>query len=328
MKVNKVNKVFDPDTVTAPTRWLVQGMFALGDAVVVAAQPAVGKSFFVEDLATSIAYGKPFLDFDVAGGDVLIVDEDTPTETLERRLSKFGKFHNCDRQHNIYLHSNEGYSMDNGSLVGLVNGYKNLRLTVLDCLVSISGASDLDKTLDLQCLTSFLQRVKRDDMVIVINHHISTKKTITPEQAMTCANPQALLMNNTRIASASDALYILASPDTDGVLKTLFIRPVSRRITLPVKMFSAKFAEEDTTMRFSYGEPLDIEKNLDRDEQRVLSLFDMDEQLTVQATLQKVQKLYSEKTLRDLLHSLEDKGHLELIARTGKGGRLVYERIL
>jgi len=327
-KSKSKSRIFIPDASLKPTRWLVQGLFALGDTVIVAAQPAVGKSFFVEALATSVAYDKPFLNYDVAGGNVLIVDEDTPTSTLTNRLTKFAKFYKNDRPYNVYLHSKEGYQMDNGSLAKLVSGYEDLRLVVIDCLVSISGKADLDRTIDMKCLTSFLQDISREDMVIIINHHISTKKTITPEEAMTCGNPQALLMNNTRIASASDALYILASPDVDGVLKTLLVRPISRRITLPVKMFSARFIEENTSMHFHYGEPLDIKKSLSRDEQRVLSLFESGEQLTVKAALQRATQWYSDKTLREMLHSLEDKGYLQFVKREGKGGRLFYERIL
>jgi len=326
--MNIPDNVFTPSNQAQSTQWLVKGMLALGDNVIVAAQPAVGKSFFVEGLAVSVAYGQPFLNLDVTGGDVLIIDEDTPTETLTRRLSKFSRFHGPDRKHTIYLHSQEGNSMDNGSLVKVVNSYEHLRLVVIDCLVSVSGRTDLDKTLDMRGLTDFIHNVRRDDMTVIINHHISTKKTFTPEQAMTCANPQALLMNNTRIASASDAMFILASPDTDGILRTLLVRPVSRRITIPIKMFSAQFTEDDDSMHFKYGEPLDIKKSLDKNEQRVLSLFELDEQLTVRDALQRAAGLYSDGTLREVLHSLEDKGRIQLAQREGRGGRLVYKRLL
>lgn len=322
------NNVFMPDTIQKPTRWLVKGLFALGDQAVVAAQPAVGKSFFVEALATSVAYNKPFLGFEVTGGNVLIIDEDTPTATLVNRLSKFDKAYDGQRPHDIYLHSKEGYEMDNGSLVKLVNSYKDLRLVIVDCLVSISGKADLDRTIDLKCLTNFMQGVSRDNMTVIINHHISTKKVITPEYAMSCGNPQALLMNNTRIASASDALYILASPDNDGTLTTLLVRPVSRRITLTVKSFMAKFTETDTTMNFSYGEQVDIKKGLGRDEKRVKALLDPGKRLTVKDILFESEQLFSDKTMREILHSLEDKGHVRLVKRTGKGGKLVYERIV
>lgn len=322
------NHIFQPDESSNSTRWLVQGMFPLGDTIIIAAQPSVGKSFFVEALATSIAFDTPFLNFGVTGGHVLLVDEDTPSDRVKSRLAKYSYGHKSKSPYNIYLHSKEGHSIDDGSLVKLIEGYKDLRLTIIDCLVSVSGKADLDRTIDMKYLTSFIQAVSRNDMTIIINHHISTKKAIIPELAMTCANPQALLMNNTRIVSASDSLYILASPDTDGILRTLLVRPVSRRVTLPTKIFSARLTEDDTTIDLSYGEPLDFNKNLNRNERRLLELINLGEEMTVKDIWVKAKMFYSDKTLREVLHSLEDKKYMELFARKGKGGSLYYKRIL
>ena len=145
---------------------------------------------------------------------------------------------------------------------------------------------------------------------------------------MTCSNPQALLMNNTRITSASDAIYIMASPDVDGVLKTLLVRPVSRRVTLPIKPFTSNLVETDSCMHFDYAGVLEVNKSLSKNEERALDLFELGEDLTVNSALQRAAQLFSDKTMRELLHSLEDKGYLKLVKRIGKGGRLQYQRIM
>jgi len=81
-------------------------------------------------------------------------------------------------------------------------------------------------------------------------------------------------------------------------------------------------------MSFSYGEQVDIKKGLDRDEKRAKALLNAGEQMTVKEILAESEQLFGDKTMREVLHSLEDKGHVRLVKREGKGGRLVYERII
>lgn len=323
----EINDIFVPTSNIRPIKWLVQGLIPLGGYALIASQPAVGKSFFVEALGISIAYDEPFLDiFEVTGGNVLIVDEDTESEALTRRLTKYSNFYNKVRPYDLHVCSKQGYSMDNNSLTNLVNNHSNLRLVIIDCLVSVVGGADIDRTIDVKCLTRFLQNIAHEDMTVIINHHISAKRMVEPEYIMTCQNPQALLMNNTRIVSASDSLYLLASPDTDGTLKTLMIRPVPRRTTLRVKPFSTILIEKDSTMNFEFEKTFDAKKILDKNEKRVLSIIEDEENVSVLDVLNRVAKLFSEQTLREVLHSLENKEYLELIKRTGKGGKLVYRK--
>ena len=322
---------FTPDSTSKQTEWLVRGLFVKSHWCVVAAHPSCGKSFFVEALAMAVINDKPFLGLDVNGGDVLIIDEDTPTDVLNARLSKFARHYSASEpKHELFVHSKEGLSMDDGSMADVVNSYQNIRLLIIDCLVSASGRSDLDKTRDIKFIDDFKSRVHGDnsDMTVIINHHISTKAQMTPEYAMTCENPQSLVMNNTRIVSMSDTVYILASPDNDGILKTLLVRPVARRNMIPAKPFTASLTETDAQMFFDYGEVLELGHALSVNDTRALAVFEMGEALTVAAAMARATQYFSDKTMREALHTLEDKGYLQFKMREGKGGRLVYERIM
>ena len=52
----------------------------------------VGKSFLAEYLAVCFVYGHKFLRRKIEPHNVLLIDQDTPTDTLERRLRAFGRY--------------------------------------------------------------------------------------------------------------------------------------------------------------------------------------------------------------------------------------------
>jgi len=319
------DNVFTPNLKQEPTKWLVEGLMPLGDVGIVASQPGVGKSFLLEDLAVSVAYSKKFLGFDTRRGNVLIIDEDTPKDTLDRRLSKFSNSCPLENRHTIYCHSKEGHSLK--TIPKLIDSYSELKLIIIDCLVSVTGEIDIDKTAHAAGIGNFMQDIKRQDRTVLISHHVSTHSDLSIEQAMTCFNPQGLVMNNTRIVSSCDSLYLLASPDKDGILSTLFVRPVARRTTLTTGIFTTTLFEDSDTMHLDYGKAIDVKAELGKDENRALSLFEeIGNRLTVREALGKSAQYFSDYTLREHLHSLEDKGYLEVAKREAKG-KLVYERI-
>ncbi len=69
--------------------WLIDGLCRQGDIVLVTAQPKVGKSAFVLNLALAVAMGKPFLGHQTKQTAVLLIDYDKHGETL-RRLKHLG----------------------------------------------------------------------------------------------------------------------------------------------------------------------------------------------------------------------------------------------
>jgi len=83
----------------------------------VIAPPKAGKSWFVLDLALSVATGRPWLEFDTTPGRVLVLDNELHPPTLSHRLDKVADareipredYDDCDR---VFLDTCRGKGLD------------------------------------------------------------------------------------------------------------------------------------------------------------------------------------------------------------------------
>ena len=72
------------------TEWMVHGLIPKGHVVLLIGQPHSMKSWLAEHLGLCIASGSRFLnEFRVEAGSVIMIDEDTPSDTLDERLDRF-----------------------------------------------------------------------------------------------------------------------------------------------------------------------------------------------------------------------------------------------
>jgi hypothetical protein len=67
---------------------VIHGLLRQGETMNVISSPKVGKSWLVTDLALSLATGRPWLGFDTAAGDVLIIDNELHGETIAGRIPR------------------------------------------------------------------------------------------------------------------------------------------------------------------------------------------------------------------------------------------------
>ena len=327
--------IFTPDTNHNNVKWLVKDLIPLGQVALAIAKPSAGKSFIVESLAVSVAHNRPFLGFDTKHGNVLIIDEDTPTDTINRRLTKF--VNACENEkdeedkkepnHTIFLKSMEGNTIKD--IPKIIDCYPNLKLVVIDCLVSVTGGDiDLDKTLHATSVGNFMQSIKRKDRTVIITHHITSKSLLSAEEIINSPSPQGLAMNYTRIISSCDTLYVFASPEGNGKLESIVIRPVSRRTTIGVKTFTALLNEDKDAMSFEYSGIVNLKAKLTKEETVAINFFEyIGAELTVKEVIIKGAEYFSPEIARKTLKILEDKEYLEMIRRKGKGGNIVYKRI-
>jgi len=323
------DNIFRPESVTlSKTKYLVDGLFPLGNNALLAAQPGVGKSFWLEALAVEITCNEPFMGRQSMGGNVLLIDEDTPTDDLDERLARL--FAGRTPKFNLYKHSQEGHTME--TIPALIDRYKDLRLIIIECLVSICDGKDIDNTTSAGKIGNFINSIKKNDRVVITSHHITTHNNLSVGDIMTKPNPQGLVMNNTRIVSSCDTLFLAASHETgqDTDLETLYVRPVSRRKTIPMKAFSTKLVPEKNEipslksfLHFEYGKEINW-KELSKAEKRILSLFDDEEIMTVQKTFTKSGQFFSLDVLRPILSNLEEKGYIQLLDKKGAKGALLY----
>jgi hypothetical protein len=136
---------FSPLDLTSdppPVRWLVDGIFCLGDVNLLLGEPGIGKSWLSMDLAVAIVQGRPWLGRNVAQGRVLYVDEENSVDLVYDRLKKLG-LTMADAPNLRYL-SNEGILLDRQAdkLVDEALDYQP-NLIVLDALTRFhSGDED------------------------------------------------------------------------------------------------------------------------------------------------------------------------------------------
>jgi len=325
----EANGLFIPEEAEERTSWLVKDFIPLGGYCLFASQPGVGKSYLLEALAVDVAYGRSFLGMDTLGGDVLLVDEDSDPPVARARLARFC---GSDKpKHQLFVWIGEGFRITDGQTHGLKSlirrpAYKNVKLVIIDSLAGVvGGKSNLDNTKDSSAITEFLMELCSPDRAIVVVHHISTKHNLSVSEAMTCDNPDRLVMNNTRLVSSSQGYYVLASPTKGGKLEELFVRPVMRRVLLG-KPFSASLCENGSGDYFKLNGAVfqTASGDLGKSERRILSEFPLDGETTVKSLDDQMDGFFHTNTLRTHLDALEDKGYIEVVAKHGKGGTHYY----
>lgn len=246
-------EVFDFNCDIPETKWLVKDLIPLGQLVISVAQSGSGKSFYGEALATSIVYNKLFLGHATHDGDVLIIDQDTPTETLNYRLKRFGAEYGGNPKHKLFVSSMKNLSLTDGTLINTIKDHPSVVFVLIDSLHSIFGNLNPDSTKDMNKLAEFKQVCVHPNITVMFNHHISEKVTLTADEFMTC-EPRKLPMGSSTINQQADTYYILATPDTNGTLTSLYVRPVAKRVSIPSKTFITRFVDGNTnTAIFEYS---------------------------------------------------------------------------
>ena len=240
------SELFDYTGESPKLEWCIDKLVPWGQLVFNVAQSHSGKSWYGEAIATCIAYGQPFLGLKTIEGDVLIIDQDTPVETLKRRLRRFGKYYGTTPKHKVYLLAMQNLCLRDGSLQAAVLDHPKTAFVLIDSLHAVCPGIDPDNTRDMMGnITKFKQTCLRPNCTIMFNHHISEKLDLSPNDLMTC-NPHKLAMGNSSIIQQADAYYIIAqSQNMNGRLTKVSVRPVSKRDTIPIEPFTITLHDDD-----------------------------------------------------------------------------------
>jgi len=276
----------------------------------VLAQAGVGKSLLVEYLAVCIVFGVSFCGFKTVEGDVLIIDQDTPTDVLQRRLLRFGQALELEPKHQLFVKSMSGYSLSNGTLATLINDYPTVRLVVIDSLHSVCDKLNPNYTSDMNRWSILKEKCLQPEMSILVNHHISQKWELSVEALMN-GDANKLAMGNSTIIQQADTYYIVGARAEEGRTKLMYLRPVSKRVSIPTNPIVLKMIESEQ------GEMLDYEgryePDLDEVEYDVMTLFaEQDIERTVKEAYDAMGQKHGIVTVRKALASLEVKGKLRL----------------
>ncbi len=309
-----VNKAFDfKKTLTKP-RWLVEELIPLGHFICLYSQSGVGKSFVAEGLAVTIVHAQQFLGRPTVEGDVLLIDQDTPRDVLERRLKMFSRGLGSSPKHSLYVHSQEDLSLaydqpgSTSSLVNVIQKYPGVVLVIIDSLLSICSKLNPDKAQDMMVLAKLKSDCLNPNLSIIINHHISEKRDMSSLNLMT-GNPRSLSMCSSVINQQADTYYILAPNKQSAKLEELVVRPIAKRQSLSGNPYILKLLETEHSLIWQNGpewkEPLDdcARDILDTAKLEILPL-------TVLGVHTRFKELYGINRIRDTMKTLETMGCL------------------
>lgn len=226
--------------------WLVDGLIPKNHIVLLLGQPQNGKSWASAELAVCVASGTKFLDeFNVCQGDPTILDEDTPTDVFESRLTRLAKgVGKTLDELSIEKHSLDGFMLWNddqrASLIERIKAKKN-PLVVLDSLEKVMVGYDLNKTSNAVKATKYWNELKAAGATVIIIHHISLKKQIDIREW----DLSGLAMGNTMLVAGSDTiLFIFRVPINSST--RFIVKPQERRTKLVVnRPFAIELREGD-----------------------------------------------------------------------------------
>jgi len=339
---NITSELFDFAGQSPKLEWCVEPLVPLGQLVFNIAQSSSGKSWYGESIATCIAYGVPFLNLKTIEGDVLIIDQDTPVETLKRRLRRFGTYYGLNPKHKVHLLSMQGLSLRDDSLQAAIREHSNVVFVLIDCLHSICSGIDPDSTKDMNTYITNLKHVcLQSNRTIMINHHISEKLEATIEDLM-MGNSHKYSMGSSAINQQADAYYILAqSQNTNGRLRRISIRPVGKKESIPLAPFTITLYDDDnegSPLYFGNFVPYKPQKNsCAKDILQLLMLRKTP--LTCKEIFDAQGQDYPQNEIRATLRILETEGILEksteahnlfkyYVARKKEGQSMKLESIL
>ena len=302
---------FKFNTAIKKTEWLVEGLLPTGQLGIILAQAGVGKSLLVENLAVQIVYGESFCGFNTVSGDVLIIDQDTPENVLYKRLLQFSyQYNGVERQNKLFIESMKNYTLQDESIFALINDHPTVKLVIIDSLHSVCGKLNPNYTSDMSRLSILKKKCLRDDISILVNHHI-TQKEILSIDALMLGETNHLFMGNSAIIQQADSYYIVGATVEEGRANRIYVRPVSKRVSIPSKPVILRVvptAEGETLAYEGIYEP-----ELEDAEIDIITLFrEQAIDRTVKEIYEAMGHKHGEIVVRKSLNDLEKKGKLLL----------------
>jgi hypothetical protein len=261
-----------------------------------------------------VVHGKSFLGLPTLEGDALLVDQDSPKNTLIRRMHKFSSYFHCKPKHKLFYRVGEGLKLGDGSLRQVINQYKSIVLVWIDSLHSVTSGTNTNSTKEMALWADFKQKCLTSNKTIGVNHHITEHLEFSIDKLMTC-DPHGLAMGNSTINQQLDSYYVMASgPPLNGRINKLYIRPIAKREAIPMRPSELDIIEEEkgdeSSAYLSNLTPYRAE--LSECARDILKMFNIQqESLTVYQILEKQGGSYGIKEIRETLKELEISGKVK-----------------
>lgn len=301
--------------------WLVDGMIMQGLYHLLVGRPQRGKSLLAEQLAVCVASGNPFLGkFKTKQGKVLLIDEDTPTKTLTNRLYRFA---NCIGKNleklPIEVRSMTGFRLDDTSQLNkLLQDVKGVELTILDCLNSIAGTWNYDRTSDASKINDIMNKLKVKTTPILV-HHTSSKGVDDSEMCSPDTDFTKWIMGNTMLLGGCDTAFGMFNPSDNNAEFIFRTKPRREPLNVP-NIFGTKILEdkEHSYLWLWFREPTFISEEA----KDILYLWkdSRDRSFTIEEALSAPGKFLSDFQLRQVFKELRS----QRLVRLRRGTRNLF----
>ncbi len=158
--------------------WLVDRLFQADSLALVYGKPGVGKSFWVLDVALSIATGKSFNGHITKGGPVIYLAGEGRKGILKRSIA-WGMHHGVDVANSPFFLAGRPFDLIDASSVGAVLEAVDYhthgiapKVVVIDTLARNFGVGDENKTSDMGAVirNADIIRTKYNCLVVIVHH--------------------------------------------------------------------------------------------------------------------------------------------------------------
>jgi hypothetical protein len=166
---------FDALQPQPPIEWIVENLFSAGSVSLVVGEAGSKKTWSLIDLAVSVARGETWLHFDTIPGPVLIIDEESGSRRLSRRLGQTLRGHDADESTPLYYVSLAAFDFGKPDDVNILHSLileTGARFVVIDALADVMPGRDENAVQFVQPVFIALRRVaETTQAAIVIIHH-------------------------------------------------------------------------------------------------------------------------------------------------------------
>ncbi len=278
---------------------LVSGLILKGHCIVIGGFWGSAKSWIAESLAVSVSSGTPFLGLETSKGKVLIVDEDTPEDTLAERLRRLAKgIGKSVSDLDIVMHSQKHFILSDAKMVRALHEEiveEEVSLVILDSLSSMLGMLSEN---DMGAARKQWSLLKGSATLFIVHHFGKKGENFgRGEVSFTAA-----LRGSTKVNDAADTAFSIRGRGWPRVLKV-----EKQRHALGHQEFAVNLIE-DKEKTWARLELCELPREVNKVEKIILPLFTEDrDKLTVDQVAEALAGAASKNEIREALRFMEEK---------------------
>lgn len=310
---------FDFDMDIKEQSWLIKDIVPKGSIIGIVAQSTSGKSTFINTLMTYVLNGKKFLDKETEACDVLLIDQDSQEIGLYRRIKRISNTVGKPKNNRLFIKYMERKYFNDNSLYDAINELPSAKLVIIDAFHKVGG-NNFDFN-SINSVARAFEQLKQQcmqgdnsDRAIVVLHHVTEKtdKGFSAEDYMESEDFSKFAMGSSAFIESLDCYYVLSTPDKGEMLKRIYVRPVSKRVMLPMKPFVANVIQDEDNMDITYKELwCKPENEVDVD---IMLYFEQTNKIcSVKEVVEGMNKKHTEASIREALKRKAKSGKLHEI---------------